>query len=68
MFAHGYVMLPDYVAIVILLGNVVFLVSLITYAILTMRNAKNISEEEIMARSKEKRGLEFIVLESNTLN
>ncbi len=33
MFVHGHLMFPDYVAIAILMGNLVFLTLLVSYAI-----------------------------------
>ncbi len=33
MFVHGYLMFPDYVAIAMLMGNLVFLTLLVSYAI-----------------------------------
>lgn len=41
MFAHGYLMFPDYIAIGVLIGNLVFLISLTVYAI------RNISDREL---------------------
>jgi 4-hydroxybenzoate polyprenyltransferase len=41
MYAHGYLMLPDYIAIGLLIGNVAFLISLTAYAI------RNISDREL---------------------
>ena len=40
MFVHGYLMFPDYIAIGMLIGNLVFLISLTAYAI------TNISDRE----------------------
>lgn len=42
---HGYLMLPDYIAIGMLIGNVVFLISLLIYGL------KSIYEEEKVAGS-----------------
>ena len=33
MFVHGYLMFPDYVAIAMLMGNLVFLTLIVSYAI-----------------------------------
>ncbi len=66
MFAHGYITLPDYVAIGILLGNVAFLISLITYAISMIRDTRNTGEEErFIKRFKREEKPKFIVLGSN---
>lgn len=52
MYAHGYLMFPDYIAIGMLIGNVIFLISLIVYAI---RNISGLDKELAKSRISEER-------------